>query len=289
MRPKIGIRRMYLSFTLLVIASLACNIGSGPAPTEEPEVITLVVTATTEAPIEETGATAILNQDLNVRDGPGTAYGIQKPLPGGTEVEIIGKSETEPLWWLISYDGVSGWVSAPFTTSSNTEDVPVVSVPAPQASSGGGNGDSSDSSSSNGGSSGGGGGSGGSSGGGSGGGGGGASAPSDSTIIKSVSIKNGNISASSAVSYPDGDTEDRVVIKPTGFDSSKKSGNLSFSLTCSGGTAKVTYNGGSVTNGSAGCNKGWTVFFTNVSADGNLKIYLESPGYVDWQLTVNAQ
>lgn len=269
---------------MLVIVSLACTIGSQASVTEEPEVVTIVMTTTTkpeptEAPIEEpSGATATFNQDLNVRGGPGTAYPVQEALPGGTVADIIGQNDAG-TWWLISYDGKTGWVSIPYTTASNADNVPVVAAPALPSSSSSGGGSSSGSSS--GGSSGGGGGS--SSGGSSGSGGG---APSDSDIKIKVSIKNGSSTESSAVSYPDGDTTDRVFIEPTGFDSVKTSGNLIFTLTCSGGNAKVTYNGGSVKSGSPGCNKTWTVFFTNVSADGNLKIYLDSPGYVDWTLVV---
>jgi hypothetical protein len=271
------------SLTALIIASLACNFSTPQGPEEPtPEVVTIVVTATNVPPTEvsEQGAVAIFNQDLNVRGGPGTAYAIQDQLPGGTKVDILGKNEAG-TWWFISYNGGTGWVSEPFTESSNADAVPVVQAPAPPASSsssssGGG------SSSSSGGSSSGGGSSGGSS------GGSGGSAPSDNDIKTSVSIKNGSDTKSGEISYPDGDTTDRVTITPTGFDSIKTSGNLIFTLTCSGGAAKVTYNGGSVKNGSPGCNKTWTVFVTNDSSYSTVKIYLDSPGYVNWTLIVAA-
>jgi len=122
--------KVYLALSFLIVLAMACNMSS-PAPTEPPtqEVITIVVTATEEAPAptEEAAssdkATATLNQDLNVRSGPGTAYPIVSALPGGTTVEIIGKN-SDGSWWLVALDnGNSGWVSAPFTTSSNTEGV----------------------------------------------------------------------------------------------------------------------------------------------------------------------
>lgn len=286
--------RIYLALTALVIASLACSLGS-PAPTaeeSEPEVVTIVVTATPEPTAEPTatamatevsGATATLNQDLNVRSGPGTAYSIQGALPGGTTVDIIGQNDAKS-WWLISYDGSNtGWVSIPFTTYENADAVPVVAAPAladSSSSSGSSSGESSGSSSS--------GSDGGSSSGSDGGDSSGSTggAPSDSDIITSVSVKNGNTSQSGEVSYPDGDTTDNVYVKPTGFDSVTTSGNLIFTLTCSGGTAKVKYTGGSIKTGSAGCNSTWTAFVTNVSADSRVQIYLDSNGYVNWTLVV---
>jgi uncharacterized protein YraI len=273
--------------TALIFASLACNFSTPQGPEEPtPEVVTIVVTATSVLPtaVSEQGAVAIFNQDLNVRGGPGTAYAIQDQLPGGTKVDVLGKNETG-TWWFIAYNGGTGWVSEPFTESNNTGSVPVVQAPAPPSSSS--NSSSSDvgSSNSSGGSSSGGSSSGGSSGGSSGSGAGG-SAPSDKDIKASVSIKNGSDTQNSEISYPDGDTTDRVTITPTGFDSNKTSGNLIFTLTCSGGTAKVNYNGGSVKSGSPGCNKTWTVFVTNDSSYSNLKIYLDSPGYVNWTLIV---
>jgi hypothetical protein len=191
-------------------------------------------------------------------------------------VDVLGKNETG-TWWFISYNGGTGWVSEPFTESSNTDFVPVVQAPAPPSSSSsspssGGSSSSSSGNSSSGGSS-----SGGSSGG---------SAPSDKDIKASVNIKNGSDTQDGEISFPDGDTTDRVTITPTGFDSNKTSGNLIFTLTCSGGTAKVNYNGGSVKSGSPGCNKTWAVFVTNDSSYSNLKIYLDSPGYVHWILIV---
>jgi hypothetical protein len=276
--------------TTLIIASLACNFSTPQAPEEPtPEIVTIVVTATPVPPTKVPdktgqGAIAIFKQDLNVRSGPGTAYPIQDQLPGGTQVDILGKNESG-TWWFVSYDGGTGWVSEPYTESRNTDSIPVVQAPPPPASSSGGStsggGSSSSGSSSSGGSS------GSSSSGGSSSGGGSSSAANDENISTSVSIKNGSASYDSEVSYPDGDTTDRVSIKPTGFDSVKTSGNLIFTLTCSGGNAKVNYNGGSVKSGSPGCNKTWTVFFTNVSSNGNLKIYLDSPGYVNWSLVIS--
>ena len=263
--------------TGIILASLACNFSS-PQASEEPtqEVITIVVTATSQPPTETPagGPSAVFKQDLNVRTGPGTAYPIQDQLPGGTRVDILGKNE-DGTWLFVSYSGGTGWVSEPYTENSDTESVPVVQAPPPPSSS-----SSSSSAGSGSGSSGSSGGGGGSS--------SGSSASSDKDISTSVSIKNGSATYSGEISYPNGDDTDNIYVKPTGFDSVKTSGNLIFTLTCSGGNAKVKYNGGSVKSGSPGCNKTWTVFFTNDSANGNLKIYLDNPGYVNWTLVISA-
>jgi hypothetical protein len=294
-------RNLHFALSMLLIASLACSLpGSPPAEAPTQEVITVVVTATPEeesapqptdepAPTEAVSdkATTTLNQDLNVRTGPGTAYPVIVSLAGGTTVDIIGKN-SDGSWWLVALpSGDSGWVSAPFTTSSNTGAVPVVSAPPPPSSGSGGSGGSDGDGGS------GGGGDGGSGSGGSGGGGGsgsGQTAPSDSDISVTISIKNGNFNRSDAVSYPNGDGGDKVFVRVNGFDSVKTSGNIIYTLTCSstGAAPTIKYVGGSVTNGTPGCNSTWTVFYTNVSYNGTVTITQGSDGYTTWTLVAAA-
>lgn len=281
-----SIKNFRILFSILLITSLACNL-SAPEPEATQEVVTIVVTATpeaapaTEEAATDTKATATLNQDLNVRGGPGTNYPIVVALPGGTTVDIIGKN-ADGSWWYIAFNGNTGWVSAPFTTSSNTEDVAVVDAPpVPQS-------DSSGSGGSGGGNSGGSGGSGGGNSGGSGGGGGGQTAPSDNDIQAKINIKNGNFTQSGTVSYPDGDTTDKIFVSVEGFDSVKTSGNIIYTLTCTGGTPTVKAVGGAVNNGSVGCNKTWTVFYTNVSNKETITITQESGGLTNWTLIATA-
>ena len=76
---------------------------------------------------------AVTTVDLNVREGPTQDYPILDLLSVGTEVQISGKSP-DGTWWRIVYPlegGGHGWVYAPFTRSSNAEDVPVVQTPVP--------------------------------------------------------------------------------------------------------------------------------------------------------------
>lgn len=285
-------RNVSLASIVVMIAMLACNLSNpaGDQNTAEPtqEVVTIVVTATPEtAPATEeadsgTGATATLNQDLNVRGGPGTNYPIIVALPGGKTVDVIGRN-ADSSWWFIAFDGNTGWVSAPFTTSSNTENVPLVDAPpAPQASSND-NSNSSSGGSNSGGSN--------NSGGGSnnsGGSGGGQSAPSDSDIKAKINVKNGNINYSGEVSYPDGDATDKIFVTVEGFDSVKTSGTVIYTLTCSGGTPNVKAVGGAVKSGTPGCNSTWTAFYTNDSNSQTITITQDSNGYTNWTLIAAA-
>lgn len=287
-----SIKNFRILFSILLITSLACNL-SAPEPEATQEVVTIVVTATpeaapaTEEAATDTKATATLNQDLNVRGGPGTNYPIVVALPGGTTVDIIGKN-ADGSWWYIAFNGNTGWVSAPFTTSSNTEGVAIVDAPPVPQSDSSNSGNSGGSGGSGGGNSGGSSSSGGSGGGGnSGGGGGGQTAPSDNDIQAKINIKNGNFTQSGAVSYPDGDTTDKIFVTVEGFDSVKTSGNIIYTLTCTGGTPTVKAVGGAV-NGSVGCNKTWTVFYTNVSNKETITITQESGGLTNWTLIATA-
>jgi heat shock protein HslJ len=73
---------------------------------------------------------------INVRSGPGTQYPSFGVAPAGAQAEVIGKSE-DGGWWVIRLPpGYSpdntGWVSADFVETTNTDTVPVVpSPPAP--------------------------------------------------------------------------------------------------------------------------------------------------------------
>jgi hypothetical protein len=109
----------------------------------------------------------------------------------------------------------------------------------------------------------------------------------DSDVFTSVDVKNGDISHEGQISFPGSDASDEISIKPVGFDSTVTSGNLIFSLTCSGeGNAKVNYKGGAVKSGSPGCGETWTVSVVNGSPDSHITIRLDDSGEVSWTLSV---
>ncbi len=80
------------------------------------------------------GAPAAMAIDyVNVRTGPGTNYPVLGVAPPGASGEVSGKS-SDGDWWQVkipaqySADG-SGWVSADWVVTQNTDSVPVVAAP----------------------------------------------------------------------------------------------------------------------------------------------------------------
>jgi uncharacterized protein YgiM (DUF1202 family) len=60
----------------------------------------------------------VTGNEVNVRNGPGTVYGISASVSRDTTVEVLDRSD--PDWYQISWDGNSGYVSSQFL--SLTED-----------------------------------------------------------------------------------------------------------------------------------------------------------------------
>ena len=54
----------------------------------------------------------VTGSEVNVRNGPGTVYGISASVSRDTTVEVLDRSD--PDWYQISWDGKSGYVSSQF-------------------------------------------------------------------------------------------------------------------------------------------------------------------------------
>ena len=54
----------------------------------------------------------VTGDEVNVRNGPGTVYGISSSVSRDTSVEVLDRSD--PDWYQISWDGKSGYVSSEF-------------------------------------------------------------------------------------------------------------------------------------------------------------------------------
>jgi hypothetical protein len=109
----------------------------------------------------------------------------------------------------------------------------------------------------------------------------------EDVIRDTISIKKGNKTYEGNVSFPGSNTNDDITIKPTDFDNSESSGQLVFTLTCSGrGRAKINYKGGAVRDGAPGCGETWTVQIINGSPDSHISIRLDASGDIDWTLSV---
>ena len=61
-------------------------------------------------PPDEATCSATLTANSNVRNGPGTAFGVQTTLPGGTQVNVVGQNAVGD-WYHIRYDGEDGWIA----------------------------------------------------------------------------------------------------------------------------------------------------------------------------------
>jgi uncharacterized protein YraI len=56
-------------------------------------------------------APAVVSNDLNLRAGPGTGYGVVAVMPAGSTVDTIGCTGN---WCRVSYGGVVGYASASY-------------------------------------------------------------------------------------------------------------------------------------------------------------------------------
>lgn len=72
---------------------------------------------------------------VNIRSGPGTTYTVYGVAAPGATSEVVGKSEDGQWWTIVVPTTIAStgqaWVSASYTTTSGTDNVPVVAAPAP--------------------------------------------------------------------------------------------------------------------------------------------------------------
>ena len=160
-------KQQWIYFILLLAAFLvACDGQTAEDATPEPEAEGEVATdsaddTSTEVAVEEdtavddstesseesseetdteessdsgdSAATVTATTDLNIRSGPGTAYTAVSVLNNGQSANVLGKSSDGGWWKIACPDGGDPcWVSAgsQFSTSNNTDDVPVAAAPA---------------------------------------------------------------------------------------------------------------------------------------------------------------
>lgn len=101
-------------------------------PTHTPTPVTQM-TPTSEAVSTPTIPLVTTITDLNIRSGPGMAYPVIGLMLAGQTAKVTGQSADEE-WWQIEFLGVAeqrGWISAKYTTTQNTIDVPIVEASPP--------------------------------------------------------------------------------------------------------------------------------------------------------------
>lgn len=100
-----------------------------PFPIASEEVAFPVLTE--EATLSQDLAIVVINQPINVRNGPGTNYSIIGAAQQGVQFEIKGKDPTG-TWWQVDYDGQNGWLFGQLVTAKNTSAVAIAqNIPTP--------------------------------------------------------------------------------------------------------------------------------------------------------------
>ncbi len=96
------------------------------APAEQQPAQPAAAPTDTPAPPTNTPAPAEVttNDVVNIRQGPGTTYGLAGSAQSGEKFRVTGKSP-DAAWWQIDYNGTAGWVFGQLVTTSNTEAVAV--------------------------------------------------------------------------------------------------------------------------------------------------------------------
>ena len=115
-------------------------------------------------------------------------------------------------------------------------------------------------------------------------------APPDNDYFTEVNIKGGSATVSGVISYPNGDTTDKIFYDVVGFDSVTTAGEVQLVMTCSGsGTGNVRINFNNVGNvGNTTCPGNTTKLHTTDSDQGFIRIDLiaGNNAFVNWTLTL---
>jgi hypothetical protein len=121
------------------VAQPAQEQAAAPAAPESPAATPTPEPAPepTATPTPEAKAAFVVSQEIvNIRQGPGTTYGIVGSVNSGTNLEIIGKNDAGDWWQVCCVNGEPGWIFGQLGSASNTESVAVAqnipAAPAPQ-------------------------------------------------------------------------------------------------------------------------------------------------------------
>jgi len=94
-----------------------------PAPTDTPTEVPEPTDAPSETP--EPRAVVLVDSQMNVRGGPGTAYAVLGQVQAGDELDILARSQDSKWWQVTLPDGSEGWLAASLVTASATDDVQI--------------------------------------------------------------------------------------------------------------------------------------------------------------------
>lgn len=138
-----------IALSLLLVFSIALSacgnteaaIATGIAQTQQISDLETAAAAPDDTATPEPSATAVAtsegatgaqgvttNQDVNMRAGDSTAYGIMTVIPGGEVLQIIGINAAG-TWYQVLYHDATGWVSINFTTGTPPPNLPIATPP----------------------------------------------------------------------------------------------------------------------------------------------------------------
>ena len=134
---------LFSSIILLLVVGCTPGVVGNPTATPPP-VSTAIPSKTdnelhpsaqkeTQTPVPTialpivTGKIVASDSVANVRSGPGTTYDRIGTLPGGTKVQVTGRSPQKD-WWRVSADGIEGWVfSGLVIVEGDAQNIPCIS------------------------------------------------------------------------------------------------------------------------------------------------------------------
>jgi uncharacterized protein YraI len=61
----------------------------------------------------------LTNYNINLRSAPDSAAAVLLTIPFNTGVSAFGRNQ-ESTWWLVSYEGQTGWVSDDYVTGESS-------------------------------------------------------------------------------------------------------------------------------------------------------------------------
>ena len=132
-------KRIYLAFSVLLIAILACNLPGGQTSTPDlaatitAQALTLQVPTGTPPPAftdTPSSVEASVTSPTNCRTGPSSAYDLVFTANTGQSFEVIGKNTSTNYWIITNPTGGSCWLWGQNTTvTGDTSSLPEYPVP----------------------------------------------------------------------------------------------------------------------------------------------------------------
>ncbi len=270
-------------FALLVLSALfslaliACGAGTesaiatGIAQTQQISQLETAAaapdTAMPEASAtiqEESGTTQAITtkQDVNMRAGDSTSYGVMTVIPGGESLQVIGINQTG-TWYQILYHDAVGWVSVDFTNGEVPANLPIATPSAqPQATSSGGGGGN--------------------------GGGGGGNDNGDNSFLTLEAGDDQSRSVSGSIEYPGNDNLDRIYITVEGLGGNEEA-EIDIAFQCETGDldpSNVQISAAGATDNTI-CNNNWSHHVTGDNNQIVITVKLEVNGSNDWTVIAN--